>query len=324
MSNGTTKEFLTRKSVLFDIIAVQIFQDSIQHDSYQNDIMLMLIAISYVLSKFWNGTDIGIPERRIIGGEVCTVDDHKWIVSIAYTHFVHRCGGTLINENFVLTAAHCVIGDHQLVVIAGISHNKGYYNVTVRPISEIFIHPEFNFKKLENDIAIVKVADTIEETEYIKYITLPNSSISTEVFDICKTSLVMGWGFTLPTVKSISKDLHCVNLPIIHSMQCSYFYRRYHVNQSTIICTYSSERKDACTGDSGGPLLCNGTQLGIVSWGIGCASPFGPGVYTRVDKYLEFMHDTMRLNRSKFNFAFDGRLVICLFVLSIIFNRCFT
>lgn len=275
--------------------------------------MLILFVIICSLNRVYPGLRIEQPQMRIVGGEVCTEEDHKSIVSISHTNFVHRCGGTLINKNFVLTAAHCVIEDHRLVVIAGISHKNGYYNVSVRPIMSYFIHPKFDLSQFRNDIAVVKVGFPIEETDHIKYVTLPNDTLNEEIVNICPHGLVMGWGFTIPGQKSISKDLHCVRLPIIHPQQCSYFYYRFNISREDTICTYSQERRDACTGDSGGPLLCNGTQLGIVSWGIGCALPNAPGVYTRVDRYLPFVRKTLETNDAEYEMRHNVILYVFIY-----------
>lgn len=236
------------------------------------------------------------PDMRIVGGEICTDQDHKSIVSITYSDINHRCAGTLLNRNWVLTAAHCVIMDIPYIVIAGISHSRGYYDVSVSPVKLVFIHPEFNRTRLRNDIALLKLAFPIEETDYIKYVNLPNSSVDYAINSVCPQALVMGWGFTIPGHRSMSADLHCVNLPLIHPVDCFYIYLMFNISTTNVICTFSKEGKDACTGDSGGPLLCNGTQFGIVSWGIGCAKPNRPGVYTRVDSYLDFVNETLERN----------------------------
>lgn len=282
--------------------------------------MLLIYLLSLISNHICLTLEINRPQMRIVGGEICTEEDHKSMVSICYSNFVHRCGGTLLNQYWVLTAAHCVIEGVPFIVIAGISHRRGYSNISVRPVSAVFIHPEFNLAKMKNDIAMIKVAAPIEETEYIKYVNLPNSSISSEIVEVCSYALVMGWGFTMPGHNVISKDLHCVSLPIIHPFLCSYLYYSFNVSRVDVICTFSSKGKDACTGDSGGPLLCNGTQLGIISWGIGCALPNNPGVYTRVDRYLEFVQYILQVNsvKSKLRFYNISIIIIIILILYII------
>lgn len=262
-----------------------------------NDFFIILILIGFSSENTTtNKNGFQYQYKRIIGGEICSDRDHKSIVSISFSDLHHRCGGTILNEYWVLTAAHCVILDVPLIVIAGISHRRGYQNVSISPASAVYIHPDFNFLRLKNDIALLKLAFPIEETSTIRYVRLPNSTLNKEVMSVCGDALVMGWGFTLPGHRSFSKDLHCVLLPIIHPVECFYWYYQFNISKADVICTFSREGKDACTGDSGGPLLCKDTQFGIVSWGMGCALPYGPGVYTRVDRYLEFIDETMLRN----------------------------
>lgn len=280
------------------------------------DFLLIIIYISF-LSKNTSTNDNVDSEhqhKRIIGGEICSEHDHKSIVSISYSDLRHRCGGTLLNKNWVLTAAHCVVIDIPLIIVAGISHKTEYQNVSIRPVSAVYIHPEFNFLRLKNDIAVLKLAFPLEETGTIKFVRIPNSTLNEELISMCSDALVMGWGFTIPGHRSVSKDLHCVLLPIIHPVECSYFYYRFNISKTDVICTFSREGKDACTGDSGGPLLCNDTQFGIVSWGMGCALPYSPGVYTRVDRYLEFINDTMLRNHLKMYIVNNYFLIIFIIV----------
>nr|CAD7449622.1 unnamed protein product [Timema bartmani] len=87
--------------------------------------------------------------------------------------------------------------------------------------------------------------------------------------------------------------LQKVSLPLIATERCRELYDRLSVVVYKNLCTYSSNGLDACDGDSGGPLLCDGVQVGIVSWGLGCARPNTPGVYSRVDSYLPWIRGVM-------------------------------
>ncbi|XP_063286939.1 transmembrane protease serine 9-like [Pelobates fuscus] len=239
---------------------------------------------------------------RIVGGVNAEYGEWPWQVLIKYNG-AFTCGGSLINNQWVLSAAHCFdypsnpenynmyLGMYQL----GGSNPHG---ISFQ-VERIIKHPNYNTTTKMGDIALVKLKNSVNFTDYILPVCLPAASVS---FPSGLECWVTGWGTrssgeTLPSPNTLQK----VMTPLINYTQCD---QMYHIGSSvssdvTIIqeekiCSgYKEGGKDSCQGDSGGPLVCNvdgiWVQAGIVSWGEGCALPNRPGVYTLVPTYQSWI-----------------------------------
>jgi len=231
---------------------------------------------------------------RIIGGQVAPKGEYPWMVSIRKkNNNMHLCGGTLIDPEWVLTAGHCIVSpfgniktkdDIKLVI--------GRYNIRedegeTIDAEEIFVNHEFSILFMENDIALIK----LKTPSAIPSVTLEEIP---EEYTAGEYATVMGWG--VQANYAMHDLLHEVEVPVVSNEECREAGNAYETVQETTICAgYASGGKDACQGDSGGPLIRkNGekyTQIGIVSWGEGCAEPGKYGVYTNVSKYLNWIED---------------------------------
>ncbi|KAF7988172.1 hypothetical protein HCN44_007666 [Aphidius gifuensis] len=243
-------------------------------------------------------------ENRIVGGEPTNVKTYPFIVSIflRFTNF-HHCGGSYILPRFVLTAAHCLVskGYHWVaespwayVIFAGISDLHYTPRFQISNVEATYPHSGYNALTLVNDIALVKMHKPLQVSEYVNYAPLPIEP-NENFYNESQICTVIGWGRTSTTEFIASDVLNHARVPLISSSECKKYYPHDFGNDQ--ICAGRQEGGvDACQGDSGGPLVCNGILVGIVSWGRGCADRNSPGVYARVDYYLDWINETATIN----------------------------
>lgn len=245
-------------------------------------------------------------QPMIVGGEEAAPGAWPWQVAIVKQGFDYYngqyCGGSLIKADWVLTAAHCVENSlaSDLFIVAGI-HNLVEPEPDVAPIdiAEIIIHPGWNTNTNDNDIALLKLAAPAP----IRAANLPvlpiravdpvPSGVGTLTGVV---ATVTGWGNRQPGSSDYPATLHQVSVPIISNDVCNLAY--FGEITAGMLCAGLPEGgKDSCQGDSGGPLVIydevtsSWKLAGIVSWGIGCALPGLPGVYTRVSSYVEWIQE---------------------------------
>merc|ERR1711973_686018 len=213
------------------------------------------------------------------------------------------CGGTIVNKRFVLTAAHCYNSMFTTMHIIVGEHNYCDGNPQGSPneggklikVKKITLHPDYNSRTIDNDIAVLELAEDLTFTKKIKPACLPSS----ETKDYSgSASTVSGWGGTIgwrPNDQQPQQPRQCTLKETIVKLlkgsdpMCSKYLK---TSSSKIkLCAFAKDT-DACQGDSGGPLTVpeNGkyTLVGVVSYGSGCASST-PGVYVRVQGYLPWI-----------------------------------
>ncbi|XP_054715313.1 U21-ctenitoxin-Pn1a-like [Uloborus diversus] len=230
---------------------------------------------------------------RIVGGEEVLHGQYPWMVSMfrEANDFRHWCGATILNERWIITAAHCIHYPDEpwrYTVFAGLHKLSAEDSSTVRSykISEIHIHENFDSSSFSNDIALLKTQNPIDVAGsggYINGICLPKSTEDPTGF-----SRATGWGYTRQGGYK-SDVLKQVLLPMVDRDTCNDIF--HDEVYSNMICA-GKEGRDTCQADSGGPLFQtdeNGisTLIGITSFGLGCGRD--PGVYTKV----AFFHDWM-------------------------------
>ena len=230
-----------------------------------------------------------LPEPFIVGGEevdpACPDCKYDFMVSLQTNSGYHFCGGALVREDWVITAAHCVQGDSpsQVKVKIGLHNVNGTQGSITRSVSQIIIHPSYSSWSLNNDYAILQLSQPITNFEPIQLVT----DTSHDEEPVMATT--MGWGATQSGGWG-SNILLEVDVPIDDS--CGN-YSNSDITNNMVCAGYNTGGYDSCQGDSGGPLIMTNSDgeyelIGIVSWGYGCAEPGYPGVYAKVHSRLDW------------------------------------
>nr|KAF6386941.1 hypothetical protein mMyoMyo1_006122 [Myotis myotis] len=196
-----------------------------------------------------------------------------------------RCGGVLVGDNFVLTAAHC--NGRSITVTLG-AHNIEKREKTQQkiPVKTAFPHPDYNKSKRSNDIMLLQLERNIKQTDAVKPLPLPRGKDLLRPGQKCT---VAGWGRVTRDGPS-SDTLQEVELTLQKDKKCKDVFNNY--NKNIQLCVGDpKEKKCSFKGDSGGPLLCENKIQGIVSYGLKDGTP--PEVYTKVASFLPWIKETM-------------------------------
>ncbi|CAB4065714.1 Trypsin-1,Hypodermin-B [Lepeophtheirus salmonis] len=205
------------------------------------------------------------------------------------------CGGSVINDRYILTAAHCVVkkaANRVLVVLGQHDWMNPEENSTSYTVEKIIKHPRFDSRaRFDYDYALLRLSRRIifDKDNQVSPICIPKS-----FHPQMKNGAVTGWGVMDPNNPNVqASQLQEVSVDYVDFDHCGSSYGKSSITD-TMICAAAPEA-DACFGDSGGPLAVNyfgRTYLeGVVSWGRSCASPLYPGVYAAVKKVTSWIEE---------------------------------
>ncbi|CAK8676208.1 unnamed protein product [Clavelina lepadiformis] len=238
-------------------------------------------------------------DPRIIGGNEASRGSWPWQVMLVDTEGNFFCGGSLIHHRVVLTAAHCAANDRfsPFRVVLG-RHNKvGNYGEELTEVLRIIFHPDYRRTSLYNDVALVLLNKSIEYSDFIRPVCLSSADIEPSSGTIC---VVTGWGAIYPNNNLVGSDvLYQARVPLVSLNDCNASYSQ-EINITQVCAGVLGQGGiDSCQGDSGGPLVClvnenTWFQVGVTSFGNGCASEKFPGVYTRVSWYRNWIMNEIR------------------------------
>ncbi|XP_029782203.1 chymotrypsinogen B isoform X1 [Suricata suricatta] len=231
---------------------------------------------------------------RIVNGEDAVPGSWPWQVSLQDSTGFHFCGGSLISEDWVVTAAHCGVRTSHLVVAGEFDQGASEENIQVLKIAQVFKNPKFNMLTIRNDITLLKLATPARFSETVSPVCLPAASDEFPPGLLCATT---GWGKTKHNANKTPDKLQQAALPLLSNADCRKFWGSKITD--VMICAGASG-VSSCMGDSGGPLVCQKdgvwTLVGIVSWGSGTCSTSMPGVYARVTELIPWVQEILAAN----------------------------
>uniref|UniRef100_A0A1I8Q8W9 Peptidase S1 domain-containing protein n=1 Tax=Stomoxys calcitrans TaxID=35570 RepID=A0A1I8Q8W9_STOCA len=272
--------------------------------------MKSFIVLSLFVAVAWAGVMPGklpvLPrmpldelESRITNGELAKPGQFPYQVglSLVYGKDGGWCGGTLISDRWILTAAHCTDGADGVTVYLGAidiknDNEKGQQRVYVSK-ENIVVHPKWDLESVSNDISMIMLPVAVEFNDRIQPATLPKKNDHYSTYEGEKV-WASGWGKDSDNAPGVSQFLRYIQVPVTDQGICNIFF--FGIITDKQICISGKNGKSPCNGDSGGPLVYKEGDvnyvIGATSFvtALGCEKGW-PGVFTRVTAYLDWIEE---------------------------------
>ncbi|XP_007517780.1 chymotrypsin-like protease CTRL-1 isoform X2 [Erinaceus europaeus] len=264
---------------------------------------MLLFSLTLSVLLLGSSWGCGIPaikpalnaNQRIVNGENAVPGSWPWQVSLQDSSGFHFCGGSLINPNWVVTAAHCnVVAGRHFAVLGEYDRSSNAEPVQVLSISRAITHPNWNPNTMNNDLTLLKLASPARYTAQISPVCLAPSN---DVLPSGLTCVTTGWGRISGVANVTPARLQQVALPLVSVSQCQQYWGS-RITDS-MICA-GAAGASSCQGDSGGPLVClrgnTWVLTGVVSWGTSNCNVRAPAMYTRVSKFSAWINQIVAYN----------------------------
>ncbi|XP_069796022.1 trypsin-like [Narcine bancroftii] len=230
------------------------------------------------------------PLDGIVGGWECVAH------SLPYQAYISRseekwCGASLLNPTWVLSAAHCYLRPELMTVWVG-AHDLSAEEPSRQPhrVVRAVRHPEYSLQTTDSDLMLLKVQPPVGLSLSVEPVQLPDSCPSNGT--VCR---VAGWGNNVTGGELLAERLQCLDVPVLPDEICEGSYPGM-ITRNMFCAGIMEGGREACKVDSGGPLVCEGLQQGLVSWGYECGLPGYPSVYTKLCHYLQWINETLAEN----------------------------
>ncbi|XP_014470116.1 PREDICTED: mucin-17 [Dinoponera quadriceps] len=240
---------------------------------------------------------------KIVGGKGAQFGEWPWQVLVREATWLglftkNKCGGVLITDKYVITAAHCQPGFlASLVAVFGeydISGELETKRSVTKNVRRVIVNRGYDPATFENDLALLELESPVQFDEHIVPICMPEDGIDFTG----RMATVTGWG-RLKYNGGVPSVLQEVQVPIMENAVCQEMFQTAShsklILDSFLCAGYANGQKDSCEGDSGGPLVMQQPDgrwflVGTVSHGIKCAAPYLPGVYMRTTYFKPWLH----------------------------------
>jgi len=260
-----------------------------RNNLYSTGYKFLVFRVNFILKNLPPTQFLFPALPRIIGGKDAPNGKYPYQVSLQHA-IGHFCGGSILNDKWILTAAHCIKGHMSslIKVLAGTNtlDIREYHQSYMA--DRIIVHEHFDGQEFVNDVGLVRLSKPMEFNDKVQPIQLPNEDFR----KVNYPAVVTGWG-KVSISGAIADNLQEIVLNVINQDDCAKWTN--HTIGKSHICTLTKEGEGTCNGDSGGPLVADGVQIGITSFGYPCALG-KPDVYTRVYTYVDWINKQISQN----------------------------